>query len=382
MKRQRLWWLLALALPVVGLNCAPVDDLPEKKAHARPAEGPADAPIPPAPGLPRELQALQQRVRAAIENVRRRDLLVSYSFWTVFHGILGLGLDAELVDPAKGTRFNAVEYIRNGGKILGMEFVPTEYGLEVPFVKQFPGQGHQDQFVAEMTQQGMPLDTKFVVNGKDFTFKDFVRQSQMEASVTRKQELSWALIVVGQNLGTDISWTNKFGEKLHFEDMVRYELNQSIDKAACGGTHRLFGLNWAYHTHLLHGGKKTDVWDQVAAHTAKYQQLAKEYQNPDGSFSTSYFAGKGNVRKDELRISTTGHILEWLALSLSDEELRQPWVQQAAGELAVMILNNRDEPIESGGLYHATHALILYHTRVMGPIEGHHVPPCPPRPQG
>jgi hypothetical protein len=381
MNRQRLWWLLALALPLVGVNCAPVDDVPQPIVRGRAADE-AENPLPPVPGVPRVLQALEHRVRAAIENVRRRDLLVSYSFWTVFHGILGLGLDAELVDTVQGKRFNAVEYIRNGGKILGMEFVPTQYGLEVPFVKQFPGQGHQDQFVAEMTQQGMAPENRFVVNGKTYTFMDFVKQSQMQASVTGKQELSWALIVVGQNLGTDVSWVNKDGEKLHYEDMVRYELNQPIDTAACGGTHRLFGLSWAYHTHMLRGGKQTDVWNQVAAHAARYQKLAREYQNPDGSFSTSYFMGKGNVRKDDLRISTTGHILEWLALSLSDEELRQPWVQQAAGELAVLILNNRDQPIESGGLYHATHALILYHTRVMGPIEGHHVPPCPPPPRG
>jgi hypothetical protein len=381
MNRHRLLWLLALTVPLVGLNCAPVDDVPEKKGHTHVAEQ-VTPQVSPNPGLPRELQALQQRVGAAIENVRRRDLLVTYSFWTVFHGILGLGPDAELVDPAQGKRFNAVEYIRNGGKILGMEFVPTDHGLEVPFVKQFPGQGHQDQFVAEMTQQGLPLDTQFIVDGKNYTFRDFVKQSQMQTSVTGKQELDWALIVIGENLGTDASWTNKYGEKLSFEDVVRYELTKPIEKAACGGTHRLFGLSWAYHTHMHRGGKKTDIWNQVAAHTAKYQKMAKDYQNPDGSFSTNYFVGKGNVRKDDLRISTTGHVLEWLSLSLTDEELRQPWMQQAAGELAVLILNNRDEPIESGGLYHATHALILYHTRVMGPIAGHHAPPCPPPPKG
>src|SRR5207248_1406964 len=80
MKRQRLLWLLALALPVAGLSCAPVDDVPAKKVQARPADDGGAVPIPPAPGLPRDLQALQQRVRAAIENVRRRELLVTYSF--------------------------------------------------------------------------------------------------------------------------------------------------------------------------------------------------------------------------------------------------------------------------------------------------------------
>ena len=67
-----------------------------------------------------------------------------------------------------------------------------------------------------------------------------------------------------------------------------------------------------------------------------------------------------------LRIGTTGHVLEWLALALSDEELREPWVQQAASALSLLILDSGNRPIDSGGLYHATHGLHIYHTRVFG----------------
>ena len=40
------------------------------------------------------------------------------------------------------------------------------------------GQGHQDQFVAEMAQWGMKPDAKFTIEGKDYTFLDFVRFSK------------------------------------------------------------------------------------------------------------------------------------------------------------------------------------------------------------
>ena len=45
------------------------------------------------------------------------------------------------------------------------------------------------------------------------------------------QELSWAIVIIGEYLGTDIAWTNGFGEKLHFEDLVRYELDANVEGA-------------------------------------------------------------------------------------------------------------------------------------------------------
>ena len=79
-----------------------------------------------------------------------------------------------------------------------------------------------------------------------------------------------------------------------------------------------------------------------------------------------------------LRINTTGHIFEWLALALTDEELKQDWVQNAANALALLILQAHNQPIEGGSLYHATHGLIMYHARVWGPGKlGIRLPPLP-----
>src|SRR5262249_50112121 len=146
-----------------------------------------------------------------------------------------------------------------------------------------------------------------------------------------------------------------------FEDPVRYELAQPIDQAACGGTHHLFGLTWVYHLHLRRGGPVGGVWREIAARTARYQERARKFQNADGSFSTRYLAGPGRGSDLHLRIGTTGHVLEWLALSLPDAELRAPWVQEAASALARMILDSQGQPVDGGGLYHAAHGLHIYH---------------------
>jgi hypothetical protein len=188
----------------------------------------------------------------------------------------------------------------------------------------------------------------------------------MRARVNQNQELSWTILVIGQYLGTDCVWTNAFGERLRYEDLLRYELDLPVEDAPCGGTHRLFDLAWVYQLHEVRGGKLSGVWQEVPAKTAKYRDLARKYQNADGSFSTNFFRGAGNASDKQLRINTTGHTLEWLALALTDPELKEPWVQDAANALAMMILEQQGAPIEGGSLYHAVHGLILYYSRVYG----------------
>lgn len=323
------------------------------------------------------------RIESAVQNVRERDLLTTNGFWTIFHGILGLGPSVKLVDPMTHQKVNAVEFICKGGRLEGLRFVPTEWGLDVETTGPTGrGQGHQDQFIAEMGEWGMAPTRKFRVFGKDYTYSDFVNHTKMRASVTMNQELSWAIVIIGQYLGTDVEWTNGYDEDLRFEDLVRYELDATITKAACGGTHRLFGLNYVHHLHLQKGGKTEGVWKEIADKTAKYRDLAKKYQNADGSFSTDFFNGPGNVEDKQRRINTTGHTLEWMALALSEAELKEQWVQDAANALSLMILELQGQPIEGGSLYHAVHGLLMYYARVydhetLGPPELHI--PLPPK---
>jgi hypothetical protein len=355
---------------MVCASCAPVDS--DDKSTARTEATPVKilptptAPAPEAPTAAGNDRVLKERIETAIDQVRQRQLLMSNGFWTVFHGILGLGPDVKLKNPVLGFQVPAVDYICSGGELRGLRFLPSEYGVDVENGEQFVSQGHQDQFVAEMAQCGLPADKSFQIHGKKYQFMDFVRHSQMRARTNANQELSWTIVVVGQYLGTDIAWTNDHGEKLRFEDLVRYEVDANVEQAACGGTHRLFGLNWAYNLHLRSGGKTEGVWKDLVEEQEKYQRLAQKYQNPDGSFSTEFFRGPGNATDIQLRMNTTGHILEWLAYSLPESALRRPWMENAASRLALMFHEIQNDPMESGTLYHAAHGLRIYHERVFG----------------
>jgi hypothetical protein len=365
--------LLGAAVAAVCASCAPVDS---DEKPVRKTEFPASQVVP-IPSLPVSAsngsgalgndRVLKDRIEMVIGQVRQREVLLNNGFWTVFHAILGLGPSVTLKHPLLGVQVNAVDYICDGGELRGLRFLPTEYGIDVETgAEQFVSQGHQDQFVAEMAQCGLPADKPFKIHGKPYRFMDFVRHSQMRARVNADQELSWTIVVVGQYLGTDISWTNSYGEKLNFEDLVRYEVAANVEQAACGGTHRLFGLNWAYNLHLRKGGKTEGVWKDLVDEQVKYQRLARQYQNPDGSFSTDFFRGPGNMQDMQLRMNTTGHILEWLAYSLPEPELRREWMERAVNRLALMFLEIQNQSMESGTMYHAAHGLRIYHERVFG----------------
>jgi hypothetical protein len=369
---------LFLLASLTAVSCAPVDDPRSAAADAGQDDSANVEPLPPPVALP---QARKDRIDMVLEHIRKRDLRTDHAFWTIFHGILGMGPDhAMLIDPATNKRVKALDYLASGNDVRGLDFIPTPDGIEVRTMPgSITGQGHQDQFVAEIGEWGIPRTMKFVVNGKDYTFDDFIREARAHASVTRNDELSWTIVIVSQFYGPDHHWTNNRSESLTVEDMARYELNQPIATSpVCGGTHRLFGLTWAYHLHRKAGGKKTGVWKDVADTIADYEGQARRFQNPDGSFSTNYLDGPGNDPDPQLRLATTGHILEWLALAMTDAELRQSWVEKAADALTLMILNNIDQPLDGGALYHAAHGLELYRARLWP--SGQPLPfPLPPK---
>lgn len=368
MLRTATFTLVFLAL-LLGPSCAPVKnkDGPPKDVVVEDKKNPIEVP-----------KELQQRVKATLEHVHGRELETTYSFWTVFHAILGMGFDTPLLDRKAGKRYNAVEYICEGKDLPGIHFIPTPHGVDVKIGPVGSGQGHQDQFIAEMAQWGMPADKKFKIGGKEYRFLDFVHYSKMHASATKSQELGWAVLVIPQYYGIDVApWTNKHGEKVSLEELIRAELKIEMPKAACGGTHSLFGLTWAYQMHLSKGGKTEGVWTEVKSHLEKYRRMAKENVNADGSFCNEYMNDTGIIKDPDRRINTTGHVLEWLALYLSDDELREEWVQDIVMSLCKMVLDRAHNAIDTGSLYHATHGLHIYYDRVFGPLEGKQRPLMP-----
>jgi hypothetical protein len=186
-------------------------------------------------------------------------------------------------------------------------------------------------------------------------------------------EGTWTLMAFSGYLPLDAEWTNKTGEKWDIPRLAKMEAAQDLGDSACGGTHRMYALSVALNKYLADGGKLSgdpnDAWVQVDKKIKGAVAAAREFQQPDGSFSTNYFSRAARSAEINDRISTTGHVFEFLTVALNDEQLKEPWVTRAMLHLLQCIELTQKHDLECGALYHAMHGLKIYRERRFGPAN-------------
>jgi hypothetical protein len=205
------------------------------------------------------------------------------------------------------------------------------------------------------------------VGGRQFTVRDLIEVEKK--TCYPKTELTFKLIAFTHYLDLNEKWVNDEGLDWDMPRLIREELAQPIRGAACGGTHRLSGLSLALKARQRRGEPLDGEYLRAAEYIEKYENYAFRLQNRDGSLSTKWFQGQGDEDDDDRRVKTTGHILEWLVYSLSDEELRDQRTIRAVNYLASLLYSNYDHEWEIGPRSHALHALLRYDERVFRPYD-------------
>lgn len=304
---------------------------------------------------------LRQRLDRVIENTRRRRLSPQVNnAWHIVHGILAYGRELEIHDNDQ--LVPALDWLLGGGKLKGWNLVPGEKGLEgvlEPGTKS--GQGHEDQWLGYLSQAGLGLDDPLLVQGETFKVADLVTQAQWD--IHEGQEATWTLMALGTLLPLDAKWNAKDGSEWTLERIIAMESAQELNSSACGGSHRLYGITATLKRYRESGDPLTGGWLAAAEKVAQAVAAARQFQQPDGGFSTKFFDRSATSADIGLRINTTGHVLEFLMLALDDKQFQEPWVHRAAHYLLDMLEATEDAPLECGGLYHAAHALKLYRQR-------------------
>jgi hypothetical protein len=125
----------------------------------------------------------------------------------------------------------------------------------------------------------------------------------------------------------------------------------------------------ALQEHRRQGGSVEGSWQEADRVVRQAVRDARAFQNADGSFSTNYFSRPGTTPDLAQALSTTGHVLEFLVLASSDEELNEPYLQRAVLHLCDLFRKTEAISLECGALYHALHGLVLYRERVFGPLS-------------
>jgi hypothetical protein len=335
--------------------------------HLAPVVGPQDVrPAEPAIVLTPELIALRGRLRECLayyyfrpENVAIR------SPWGAMHAMIAYGVDSELI--AGGQRVNAIGYLCYNGVCNGQQLFYTAGGKLQTRIG--PGvQGHPGQFLAMLAQSKVKTDFPIRVGHEQFTVSDLIEHEK--ETCRPRTELTFKLIALTHYLPSDARWKSNDGQDWDIPRLIKEELAQPIVGAACGGTHRMTGFSYAVRKREMRGEPLTGQWLRAKKFVEDFHEYAFRLQNADGSFSTDWFAGRNEFGTIGKRLETTGHITEWLAFSLTNEQLVEPRMIKSVDYLTSLLAENRNEKWGIGPLGHGLHALALYDERVFGGKPG------------
>jgi hypothetical protein len=262
---------------------------------------------------------------------------------------------------------NAIGYLCYNGVCNGQQlFYMADGKLQT---RIGPGvQGHPGQFLAMLAQSKVKTDFPILVDKTNLTVADLI---QHEKDTCRpRTELTFKLIAFTHYLKSDEKWKSNDGQDWDIPRVIKEELAQPIVGAACGGTHRMTGFSYALRKREARGEKFEGQWMRAKKFVEDYHEYAFKLQNPDGSFSTDWFAGRADFGPPSRRLETTGHITEWLVYSLKREQLVEPRMIKSVSYLTNLFLENRHEKWGIGPLGHGLHALAMFDERVFGGKPG------------
>lgn len=297
---------------------------------------------------------------------QRRRLLSTkeHTPWQIMHGLLGLRQD--FLISHNGQAVNGLDWIYTGPTYMNESwFQKSPHGGRAhPFSKPYWFEGHINQFLAILSMCNIPLDQQFATPQGPITMRDMLKNAQM--TVNAKEEVTWTLWALSTYLPSDATWVNAAGEQWSIEKLVQIETGKKVGgpTSPCGGTHGLFALARARNVYLRTGKPLRGVWLEADQKIKRYTETARLLRNNDGSLSSAFFKQKEYKQDFDKRMASEGHVLEFLMMAVSQEQLKEPWVRKAIETTANDLMNNRKAYVSCSPLYHATNALSIYLERV------------------
>ncbi|MFM9118117.1 MAG: ADP-ribosylation factor-directed GTPase activating protein isoform b, partial [Planctomycetota bacterium] len=305
-----------------------------------------------------QLRDLIDEVLQYTANHRRLNLK-DHAAWQVIHGALAFGRDFRILDH-DGKDIPALDYLLQGGTMTGWNLQPgvplgnpPRTGLKAVLeAGSKTGQGHADQWLGYLADLGYPLEQELQHGGHTYTLAVYLRQIEHDVPYNVAQEYSWTLMALAAYRPTTYEWQAGDGNTWSVERLLEIELEHELAGSACGGSHRMTGITMAVNARRRQQLPLQGVWQEASDRIHVCVEQAKSYRNADGSLSTNFFQRTGNSADIKDRLAATGHVLEFVVLASSDEELREPWIRDGIIYLCHLLNKTRHVDIECGALYH------------------------------
>lgn len=337
--------------------------------EATPDETPVTPPPEPKPQLTPALAALRDRVRQTLAFHHRRAFSASENTATeLMHRCLAFGCNTEVYRSG-----------RSGKKVNGITCLCWNYpcagyrplGLSQGYIAARIGYGLQEQpsqLLAVLALSRVKASYPMRVGQDVRTVADLVEYEKL--SCRSGTDLSLKLIGLAYYVVDDRSWKNSLGKPWSIERIVEEELARPTPSGACAGMQRLMGLSYALARRAKRGQPIEGPLLRARQFIDQYHDHALQLQNADGSWSPQSLAGRAMPGNEAPQLRCTGHVLEWLVMSLPDDRLDDPRVVRSV-ELVDRLLSGQRyrrgtkslSTREISSVMHAVHALAVYDER-------------------
>lgn len=230
------------------------------------------------------------------------------------------------------------------------------------------GEGHHGQLLKVLAEVGAPLSTRVETeSGRVGTIADILRDATMR--FTLNGELEFMATALALTLPPERGWTDRFGVRHTFDDLVENLLLEPYGKGSCCGCHKPYALINILRCDEQYPILSAESRTAALAWLARLSKLLERSERPEGGWDASW-AGTEHSRAgfgDDLldRITVIGHHLEWIALAPSSVRPERDVVQRAVialrTDVEAMPMRARSFWKSVLPLSHAARALCLLH---------------------
>lgn len=355
---------------------APASEQGNEDSRPEPAEGgggeePAGSKPKPRPKLTPAMAALRDRVRRTLAGFQGQRLNTRENTATeLMHYCLAFGCNSEVhLGGPSGRKVNGVTCLCWNYPCAGHEPL-LKCQQRIAARIGYGTQEHPSQLLAVLALSRVPPDYPVRVGQDVRSVADLVAHEKL--GCRRGTDMSLKLICLAYYV-EEPTWQNDLQEQWSIERILQEELKRPIVGAVDGGTNRLMGISYAL-------GRRAKANQPIKGQFARaqrfindFQEFALQIQNSDGSWSPRFFAARGIGRNTAAQLRSTGHILQWLALSLPRHQLDDPRVVRSVECVQRLLSDGRYRhnvrslsTREIGSVMHALHALAVYDRRCFG----------------
>ena len=362
--------------------------------RSRPAPAPKEEPkqaepievVQEKPSVPLSPQeTLKRSIRSALAANAKRTLTTQNNTpWNVLLMALPYGADTMVYQPVpnadpkdktkpRGNHIYAIGTLCWNYPCAGKTMLRTD-GRRV-FARVGNGYQHRSgALLATLAMSNIMPNYEMKVSGGSYTIGHLVASEK--AAVSRGVNMSQALVGLSFYTEPNEAWKNEMGENWTIEKIVTEELNRSLDQGTSDVTDWLLGLTAAVKLYEEEGKVLRGPMALAKKQLGTYQDFVLSVQNENGLWHPKFFLFKGTSPDAYETLYSSGHILRWLLVSISDEDLKNPKITKAVTSLVATV--NRIPPnVAAGsmtdrqleGLAISLHALAIYNQRAYGEEE-------------